>query len=570
MFIANKGVGTTTVTAGLGVNIGSSADLILEQYRSALLLASSPSNFSLFLSALNPVEQEFTVTGGLIGFFSIIYLNSANTVVSSPTTTGKTVYIFADTGVAAGTTRSGTITPNFTGDLEYLVIAGGGGGGPSWNGGGGGGGAGGYRSSVVGELSGGGASAEAKLNVVFGAPLSVTVGAGGAGGTSSTSGTNSTLGSITSVGGGAGSPSVNASGTNGLSGGSGGGGGAGQNSGNVGSGGAGTANQGRGGGNSANNTTDSWSGGGGGGASTIGGTAIPSTGGNGGSGVSSSITGGTAVTRAGGGGGFGRFNAGVGGSGGGGSGGAGGDAPRSSGTANTGSGGGGGTGTSGLGGSGIVIIRFPSFSTSSTSSGSGNATTATNLAGGIASQIPYQSGASTTAFIANGTAGQFLQSNGTSAPSWTSGIVRMLSSTFTQIRSTYSGMNTYQSMLSTSVPIVAGNRYRVSANMNFQAGANMTTAVLAVGTVLDPVLPPQPLPTPTSPFALFYRNNIYPVQTNQMMNVSGFVILTGTQLGGTGTQTIYLNFLSNGTQGNNTTPDNVAAFPNSFTVELIG
>lgn len=43
---------------------------------------------------------------------------------------------------------------------------------------------------------------------------------------------------------------------------------------------------------------------------------------------------------------------------------------------------------------------------------------ATNLAGGIASQIPYQSGADTTAFIANGTAGQVLLSAGTSAPTW--------------------------------------------------------------------------------------------------------------------------------------------------------
>jgi hypothetical protein len=101
--------------------------------------------------------------------------------------------------------------------------------------------------------------------------------------------------------------------------------------------------------------------------------------------------------------------------------------------------------------------------------------------------------------------------------------------------------------------------------MNFQAGAsNMTSAILAVGTVLDPVA------SPTAPFALFYRNNIYPVLTNQMMNVSGFIILTGTQLGGTGTQTIYLSFLANSSQYNNTTPDNAAAYPNSFVVELVG
>jgi hypothetical protein len=46
------------------------------------------------------------------------------------------------------------------------------------------------------------------------------------------------------------------------------------------------------------------------------------------------------------------------------------------------------------------------------------AVTSTNLAGGIASQIPYQSAAGTTVFIPNGTSGQVLKSNGTSAPSW--------------------------------------------------------------------------------------------------------------------------------------------------------
>jgi hypothetical protein len=49
----------------------------------------------------------------------------------------------------------------------------------------------------------------------------------------------------------------------------------------------------------------------------------------------------------------------------------------------------------------------------------GNATTATNLAGGLGGSVPYQSAAGTTAMLANGTAGQVLQSNGTTvAPSW--------------------------------------------------------------------------------------------------------------------------------------------------------
>jgi hypothetical protein len=46
--------------------------------------------------------------------------------------------------------------------------------------------------------------------------------------------------------------------------------------------------------------------------------------------------------------------------------------------------------------------------------------TATNLAGGAAASIPYQSGAGATAFLASvaGDAGKVLQSNGVSAPSW--------------------------------------------------------------------------------------------------------------------------------------------------------
>jgi hypothetical protein len=47
-----------------------------------------------------------------------------------------------------------------------------------------------------------------------------------------------------------------------------------------------------------------------------------------------------------------------------------------------------------------------------------SATTSTNLAGGAASQIPYQTGSGATAFLTNGTAGQVLLSNGSSAPSW--------------------------------------------------------------------------------------------------------------------------------------------------------
>ena len=72
-----------------------------------------------------------------------------------------------------------------------------------------------------------------------------------------------------------------------------------------------------------------------------------------------------------------------------------------------------------LGGTATTLAGLTSVTaTTFTGSLSGNASTATSLAGGAASQIPYQSGSGTTAFLANGTSGQFLKSNGASAPSW--------------------------------------------------------------------------------------------------------------------------------------------------------
>jgi len=64
----------------------------------------------------------------------------------------------------------------------------------------------------------------------------------------------------------------------------------------------------------------------------------------------------------------------------------------------------------------------------------GTAASATNLAGGAASQIPYQTGAGATTFLANGTAGQVLTSNGASAPTWAAAAAGGI--TYTRITST--------------------------------------------------------------------------------------------------------------------------------------
>jgi hypothetical protein len=65
-----------------------------------------------------------------------------------------------------------------------------------------------------------------------------------------------------------------------------------------------------------------------------------------------------------------------------------------------------------------LIGNATSATTATTATSATSATTATNLAGGAASQIPYQTGAGATGFIANGAAGQVLTSAGSSVPVW--------------------------------------------------------------------------------------------------------------------------------------------------------
>jgi len=232
-------------------------------------------------------------------------------------------------------------------NVEYLVVAGGGGSASTGSGsatyGSPGGGAGGYRSSVVGETSGGNASAEQKANFLLGQNYLVTVGAGGA---INSNGVNSVLDSIVSLGGGASY----------ANGGSGGGGDwtiFGQSSPQFGTG---TSGQGFSGGPGR---SGDFFGGGGGGAGEAGNT---DSFGSGGDGLASLITG-SSIIRAGGGSGGGNTSTNDGGGARGAS--SGGDNNGFPGTENTGGGAGGsflqggGTSTGSTGGSGIVILRYP-------------------------------------------------------------------------------------------------------------------------------------------------------------------------------------------------------------------
>ena len=270
---------------------------------------------------------------------------------------------------------------NYT--ASYVVVAGGGGGGTQS---GGGGGAGGYRSSVGGELSGGGVSAANALTLIPGTTYSITVGAGGAGtpaGSGSatrpvgTNGSDSAFSTITATGGGGGGSYRPTTGLAGISGGSGGGGAI-----VSGSGGSGTSGQGYAGGNGGTDTNDNLDvGGGGGGAGGAGKSyndATTSVRGDGGVGVQSSITG-SATYYAGGGGGATHNGSryGLGGSGGGGNGGNT-NANGSDATVNTGGGGGSGSEWSnngGAGGSGVVILSILTAKYSGITTGTPTVTT---------------------------------------------------------------------------------------------------------------------------------------------------------------------------------------------------
>ena len=64
----------------------------------------------------------------------------------------------------------------------------------------------------------------------------------------------------------------------------------------------------------------------------------------------------------------------------------------------------------------LYATRF--YGDGSQLTGIAGSTTATNLAGGVAGSIPWQSAAGTTGFTAAGTSGYILKSNGSTAPTW--------------------------------------------------------------------------------------------------------------------------------------------------------
>jgi hypothetical protein len=324
-----------------------SGSFIVSNNRANLQIVSNTSAivgrvFGLQMRRLSTIGKVIA-TGNVISINPISYVEASGGIITD--SAGYRIHSFTNSGNLQ-VSSIGT-DPSFN-TLEYIVVAGGGGGA---SGTGGGGGAGGYISS------------SRVLNST--GNLLVIVGAGGAAGVHpgynpGTQGVNSRFADDTAIGGGAGG-AVNPGARQGYPGGSGGGGAIGSSSGGSGYNYPGPTQQGYPGGfgNPAHAS-------GGGGAGQIG-----NPNGAGGNGIETSISGTPNYYAGGGGGGAGNNSTNplaIGGLGGGGNGGAGNDsgAQGQPGTTNSGGGGGGGGlwqgvifNPGGVGGSGIVIIRYP-------------------------------------------------------------------------------------------------------------------------------------------------------------------------------------------------------------------
>jgi len=339
-------------------------------------LGSFLNNTSITTSALSVTDTDTVNYTLAIGSTlpSGLTLNSSTGVISGtlPVVSSDTTYNFtinANDGINV-VPRQFSISSNIVVSAEYLVVAGGGGGGlgnGSYREGGGGGGAGGYKTGT--------------LTFAPSTQYTLAVGAKGIGKVTGstgygTNGGDSILATITSTGGGGGAPHD----TSGLAGGSGGGAGCqGSSGGNASPGGQGNA----GGAGYQGSAAGAGGGGGAGGAGSSGTSAGGGAGGAGGSGIYSSISGSAFLYAAGGGGGAHVTSGAAGGIGAGRGGGQQTSVSPTAASDNTGSGGGGGTDNTKPGqdgGSGVVILKYPSNKTL-TSSGTLVSTTSTAVAG---------------------------------------------------------------------------------------------------------------------------------------------------------------------------------------------
>ncbi len=120
IFIANKGAGASTVTAGAGVTINSTSGLELAQYQSGTLVALSASSFLFFESDGGSITTATATVATSQSTASTSYTDLATAGPAVTLTTGTKVlvftntevstapgrYVFADFAISGATTRS--------------------------------------------------------------------------------------------------------------------------------------------------------------------------------------------------------------------------------------------------------------------------------------------------------------------------------------------------------------------------------------------------------------------------------------------------------------------------------
>jgi hypothetical protein len=164
-----------------------------------------------------------------------------------------------------------------------------------------------------------------------------------------------------------------------------------------------------------------------------------------------------------------------------------------------------------------------------------NAGIATNLKGGIASQIPYQFAPGITSFIPNGTSGYLLQSNGTSAPSWVNPSLGF--NVDTANYSTSSGIATYATNagFSTNAGIATNLKGGIASQIPYQFAPGITSFI----------------PNGTSGFVLQSNGTSAPSWVNPAI---GLVADTANRIG-VGTTTVSGNYPITFVNSNNSVRD---------------